>query len=57
MAPITTIQEEIRKLREQIAEQKGNVAHLEEKLFELSRQYESHRVMLEQETKRQFLRD
>lgn len=57
MAPVTNIQEEIRKLREQIAEQKGNVVHLEERLFELSRQYESQRVMLEQETKRQFLRD
>lgn len=57
MSPITNIQEEIRKLREQIAEQKGNVVHLEERLFELSRQYESQRVMLEQETKRQFLRD
>lgn len=57
MSPVTNIQEEIRKLREQIAEQKGNVVHLEERLFELSRQYESQRVMLEQETKRQFLRD
>lgn len=57
MSFIESIQDEIRRLREQIEQEKGNVSELENKLIKLSRQYEQQRVMLEQETKRQFLRD
>lgn len=57
MSMTNPIQDEIQKLRMLIAAHKGNIIELEEKLVLLCKQNESHKSMMENETKKFLLQE